>query len=212
MTFFTKSIKNISFFIILFALCLIIVNTAYCLEKRVSFDFNNQLMSDVARQISDQLHYKVLMDDDLATVRVTGHFDNVTLDDFFSKRILRGKNIVILFDDANHIVKITDLGENNNLTVYDNTRLTPKNNNPDTLEVLPGLLHRDVVENKNPVDPMETEVVPGLLYRDVVEDKNPVDPMRLEVVPGLLRRDVVEYKKPAEDKNTAAVPSDDAER
>lgn len=158
-------------------------------------------MSEVAKQISKQLNYKVLMDEELETVAVSGQFDNVTLDEFFSRRIFRGTNIIILYDDDKQIVMISSLGKKNRMTEYDQTTYNKLNvafpeTDPLDMEIQPGIKRRDVVFSESNIDPMDHEIQPGIKRRDVVQVINDTDPLDMEIQPGIKRRDVVQNHIP----------------
>ena len=177
--------------IISIVLTLFTASSAFSLNKNLSFNLNNQTMSEVAKQISQQLDHKVLMDDELATTRVSGHFDNITLEDFLTRRVFRGKNIVILFDDKQRTVRISSLGQGNHHTEYNNTTSRIKRKNDMDLEVTEGVLRRDVIPNENSIDPMDLEVTEGVIRRDVLSHSDNTDPMDLEMTEGMVRRDVI---------------------
>ncbi len=162
-------------------------------DKRVSFEFRDQSMAEVAGIISEQLNYKVLMDDELVELLISGKFNNVTLDEFFARRIFRGKNVAILFDDNEHVVIINSLGKKSRLTEYDRTNHANglANIDPLDIEAHPGVKRRDVVMVENDIDPLDIEVHPGVKRRDVVMVENDIDPLDIEVHPGVKRRDVV---------------------
>ncbi len=202
MKLFTLPGRNIFAVLVVIALCFVIVDSSFAekltgvvQEKRVSFEFHNQPMSEVASKISEQLNYKVLMDDELASVPVSGKFVDVTLDDFFSRRIFRGKNVAILFDDAEHEVVISSLGKKSKRTEYDRTTSTSltaglEKVDPMDMEVQPGVKRRDVEPYVSDIDPMDQEVQPGVTRRDVEPYVSDIDPMDQEIQPGVIRRDV----------------------
>ncbi len=182
-------------------------------DQRVTFEFNKVPMSAVAAQISTQLNYKVMMDDELASLPVSGIFHDVTLDEFFSRRIFRGKNIAILFDEAKHQVIITTLGNKGNQTEYDHTGagygvLTGGMDtyDPMELEVQPGIKRKDIKPYVQQVDPMEMEVTPGVKRRDVKPYMSKIDPEELEIVPGVRHRDVAPPPPPIEPEEAEVQP------
>lgn len=151
-------------------------------------------MSEVANQISSQLNYKVLMDETLRTVPITGRFHGITLEDFFARRIFRDTNIVILFDDQNRIVQINSLGQKGTMLEYNKTsnKSNELSNGTDPLdhEIQPGIARRNVVFHKNHTDPMDREVQPGIKRQDVVFNEDRTDPMDHELQPGITRRQI----------------------
>ncbi len=186
----TRTIRNLT---AAMALCLITSAPAFPLNKRVNFEFTQQPMAEVANQISRQLNYKVLMDDDIASVLVSGYFSDVTLDEFFSRRIFRGKNIVIMFNDDKQVVTIRSLGNKKNMTQYDQTVSTRKGIvKTDSMdqEVQPGVKRRDMTVRVNDLDPQDREIQPGVLRRDMKVTVNATDPMDREVLPGVKRSNI----------------------
>jgi len=170
-------------------------------ERRVNFEFNRVPMSEVAAQISKQLNYKVLMDDELSRQPISGKFHDVTLDDFFSRRIFRGKNIAILFDETKHVVTISVLGNKNRLVEYDRTESVSTESmlakyDPLELEVQPGIKRKDLKPYESEVDPMDMEVSPGITRREIRPYLSDTDPQDLEVMPGITRRDMVDSPSP----------------
>ncbi len=195
MNLFTSLDKIGRYLAVALILCLITVAPAFSLNKRVNFEFSEQPMAEVANQISEQLDYTVLMDDEIAKVLVSGQFHDVTLDEFFSRRIFRGKNIVIMFDDNEQMVTIRSLGKKSSMTKYDQTGSTKLNTglakiDPMDQEVQPGIKRRDVKQYISTIEPMDQEVQPGVKRRDVAQYDSIIDPMDQEVQPGVARRDV----------------------
>lgn len=189
-------------FTVLVIFCFVVIGPAFSGDavtaekgKRVSFEFREQPMAEVANKISEELNYKVLMDDELASVLVSGKFNEVTLEDFFSRRIFRDKNVAILFDDAEHVVFISSLGKKGLVTEYDRTSYAGLSGgaekvDPMEMEVQPGIKRRDVEPYISDIDPMDQEVQPGVKRRDVDPYVSNIDPMDQEVQPGVIRRDV----------------------
>lgn len=150
-------------------------------------------MSDVANRISKQLDYKVLMDETLSKVLITGRFQDITLEDFFARRIFRDTNIAVLFDDQNQIVRISSLGKKGTMVEYDKTSNdSPNYQVKDQLEheIQPGIKRKDVTFHEANIDPMDQEVQPGIKRRDVVFKEDYTDPMDHELQPGITRREV----------------------
>lgn len=155
-------------------------------------------MAEIAGLISKQLNYKILMDEDLTTVTVSGKYDNVTLQDFFSRRIFRGNNIIVLYDDDNRVIEISSFGKKNRMIEYNQTSYYKKINaaspemDSSEIEIQPGIKRRDAVFLTSTIAPMDQEIQPGIKRRDVIQLKGNTDPLDREIQPGVKRRDVVE--------------------
>ncbi len=151
-------------------------------------------MSEVANQISKQLNYKVLMNETISTIQITGHFHDVTLEEFFTRRIFRDTNIVILFDEQNKTVKISSLGQKGKMLQYNRTHnkssVVTTITDPLDHEIQPGITRRNVIFYEDHTDPMDREIQPGIKRRDVVLNEDFTDPMDHEVQPGITRREI----------------------
>ncbi len=178
--------------------CLVPFTPAFCMNNHFSFDLNGQSMAEVAGLISKQLNYKILMDEDLTKVTVSGKYENVTLQDFFSKRIFRGNNIIVLYDDDNRVIEISSFGKKNRMIEYNQTSYyklkaaSPPGTGSSEMEIQPGIKRRDAVFLISTIAPMDQEIQPGIKRRDVTQVKDNTDPIDREIQPGIKRRDVVE--------------------
>lgn len=196
---------------VLLLCCLTLFTPAFCQSDLINFDLNDQSMAEVANLISKQLNYKILMDEELTKVTVSGKFYNVTLDDFFSRRIFRGTNIIVLYNDEKRMVKISSFGKKNRIIEYDQTSYSNSNaiipeTDPLDMEIQPGVKRRDAVFHESNTDPMDREIQPGIKRRDVVQVANNIDPLDMEIQPGVKRRDLVQEYTPVDSHEVEVQP------
>ena len=180
-------------------LCLVPLTPAFCMSNHFSFDLNGQSMAEIADLISKELNYKILMDEDLTKVTVSGKYDNITLQDFFSRRIFRGNNIIVLYDDDNRVIEISSFGKKNRMIEYNQTsysKLKAASPGADSseMEIQPGIKRRDAVFLISTIAPMDQEIQPGIKRRDVIQVEDNTDPLAREIQPGIKRRDVTQVK------------------
>ena len=192
-----KSKKIIHYGIVPLLLCLVPLTPAFCMSNHFSFDLKGQSMAEIADLISKQLNYKILMDADLSRVTVTGKYDNITLQDFFSRRIFRGNNIIVLYDDDNRVIEISSFGKKNRMIEYNQTsyyelKAASTKTDSSEMEIQPGIRRRDAVFLTSTIPPMDQEIQPGIKRRDVIKVKDNTNPLDIEIQPGIKRRDVAE--------------------
>ena len=82
----------------------------------VTINFNNTEMKDVFEEVSRQTDWNILFDQDLKNEKITGNYLNEPVDSFF-KKILKGKNFIILYDIKQKIIEIRNFG-NKKSTIY----------------------------------------------------------------------------------------------
>ncbi len=177
------------------------LTSAFSMNNHFSFDLNGQSMAEIAGLISEQLNYTILMDEDLTKVKVSGKYDNVTLQDFFSRRIFRGNNIIVLYDEENRVVEVSSFGKKNRMIEYNKTSYNKLNaasraTDSQEMEIQPGIKRRDAVFLISTIAPMDQEIQPGIKRRDVIQLKDNTDPLDQEIQPGITRRDVIENHTP----------------
>ena len=191
-----KNKKSICYRIVPLLFCLLPFTSAFCMDNHFSFDLNGQSMAEIAGLISKQMNYKILMDEDLSTVTVSGKYDNITLQDFFSRRLFRGNNIIVLYDDDNRVIEISSFGTKNRMIEYNQTsyyklKVASPGTDSSEMEIQPGIKRRDAVFLTNTIAPKDQEIQPGIKRGDVIQVKDDTDLLDREIQPGIKRRDVV---------------------
>ncbi|MFP7753274.1 hypothetical protein ACLG6S_01210 [Thermodesulfobacteriota bacterium B35] len=155
----------------------------------------NKTLEDVSTEITDQVGYRIVIDEKWKNIPVSGRFHNISAEDFF-RRVLKGVNVILTIDTKRRIIVVQTAGKS--LSKYIQRHENPEKVLAEDFEVTPGTKRSDVVEGPaygSDVDPMDLEITPGIRRRDVVESSltdSDTDPMQFDVTPGTKRIDVVE--------------------
>lgn len=77
---------------------------------RVNLDADGRSLQDVIHLVTLQSGVTVDVDKKWADLKVKGSYENVSLDEFF-RRVLKGENYTILFDDLGKLVSVQSFGK-----------------------------------------------------------------------------------------------------
>lgn len=166
----------------------------------INLQLNGQPMSEVAKQISKQLNYKVLMSDELATIKVTGNFSNISLEKFFSRNIFQKKNIVVMYDDERRTVTIRNFGSKQKVREYNATtegahRASIGKGIDSEIEIFPGVKLAEMEIPEDFADDSTIEATPGHTIADIPTPDERVNPKNIEITPGNTLSDLPAIKE-----------------
>lgn len=208
----TLSARQIKYLIYCFSIPVLFFFSTYSLGNQtppsttdhISLQLNGQPMSEVAKQISKQLNYKVFMSDELAEIKVSGNFDNISLEKFFSRNIFQKKNIVVIYDDKHRTVTIRNFGSKQKVREYDATTIGAhhasigKDIDPET-EIFPGVKLGEMEMPDDSADDTTIEATPGHTIADIPTADESEDPRDIEITPGNKLSDMPAIEKIAPD-------------
>ncbi len=73
--------------------------------KQFSVTFTGEPLRDVLAEVNQKSGYRVRLGKELGSVKVSGKFNQVTINEFF-KRVLKGKNVVLEFSDERKTLSV----------------------------------------------------------------------------------------------------------
>jgi len=199
----TLSARHIKYLIYCFSIPVLFFFSTYSLGNqtppnttdKISLQLNGQPMSEVANQISKQINYKVLMSDELAKIKVSGNFTNISLEKFFSRNIFQKKNIVVMYDDRHRTVTIRNFGSKQKMRAYNATTIGAhhasigKDIDPGT-EIFPGVKLGEMEMPEDSADDTTIEATPGHTIANIPTTDEDEDHRDIEITPGNKQSDM----------------------
>lgn len=77
--------------------------------RKISMDIRNQSLEDIVRLVSRQTGFKITVDNQWVGLSVSGNYKDVDVGSFF-RRVLKGQNLSILYDDENKEIIVRMFG------------------------------------------------------------------------------------------------------
>lgn len=100
---------NITIFLILLVFCFILPFNAIGQQAKpnaiINIETNKKPLKEIVQLISDQINTKIKIDSEWLDLPVSGKFQKVEVGSFF-RRVLKGQNITVLYDESNNQIII----------------------------------------------------------------------------------------------------------